>query len=67
MRAEAEVGGVLRVVVRVTAGIEEVGMNTTTSAFELAHNSHFFSIVKIGQLRMVYCPKLVKTGKRDGG
>lgn len=47
MRAEAEAaavgGGVSRAVTRVMAGIEEAGMNTITSAFELAHVSCFFS------------------------
>jgi len=47
MRADAEAeaavgGGVSRVVTRVMAGIEEAGMNTITSAFELAHDSCFF-------------------------
>jgi len=51
MRADAEAGGGgSGVVPRVMAGIEEAGMNTTINAFELAHDSCFFSAVKIGQL-----------------
>jgi len=51
MRADAEAGGGgSGAVPRVMAGIEEAGMNTTINAFELAHDSCFFSAVKIGQL-----------------
>jgi len=45
MRPDAEAavgGGGSRAVTRVMAGIEEAGMNTTTSAFELAHDSRLF-------------------------